>query len=102
MVRLAFFACLLTLLAAAAPATARPVHQAKWPFWLSKPERHGSRKLPGDYTHINKTYRNHSRPTESSGFLGFLHKGSQHTATARYKSRPHVRKSGHKHTTGIF
>jgi len=100
MSKTAIFLCLLGLLAAG-PASAHPT-RAAWPFWLGKPERHGSRKLPGDYTHINKTYRNHSRSNESSGFFGFLHPGSRHAATARHKGRPHVRKSGHKHTAGIF
>ena len=99
MVRLAFFACLLALLAATAPATARPGHQAKWPFWLSKPERHGSRKLAGDYTHHYGTYRNHSR-ADGGGLFGFLH-GSGH-ATARHKSVGRVHKSSHRRTSGLF
>jgi hypothetical protein len=99
MIRLAFFACLLTLLAAAGPATARPFHRASWPFWLSKPERHGSRKLPGDYTHHYGTYRNHSRQ-ESSGFLGFLH--SNERTTARHKGPLRSHRAGHRRTTGLF
>ena len=100
MLKTAILLCVLGLLAVG-PATARPT-KATWFFWFSKPERHGSRKLPGDYTHINTTYRNHSRGNESSGLFGFLRGGNRRSATARHKSRPHARKSGHKHTTGIF
>ena len=97
MVKAAFFACLLALLAVGAPpATARPTH-ASWPFWLSKPERHGQRKLAGDYTHHYGTYRNHSRQDGGSPF-GFL-RGSGHT-TARHKSLHH--KSSRRRTTGLF
>ncbi|MGI4762804.1 MAG: hypothetical protein ACRYF0_18985 [Janthinobacterium lividum] len=89
---------MLTLLAAAAPATARPTHQAKWPFWLSKPERHGSRKLAGDYTHHYGTYRNHSR--QDGGFLSFLHGDGR--ATARHKGPLHTHKSSRRRTSGLF
>jgi hypothetical protein len=99
MVRLAFLASLLTLLAAAAPATARPAHQAKWPFWLSKPERHGSRKLAGDYTHHYGTYRGHSRP-DGGGLFGFLHGGGH--ATARHHGPARARSSSHRRTSGLF
>ncbi len=95
MVKAAFFACLLALLAVATPpATAH----ASWPFWLSKPEHHGQRKLAGDYTHHYGTYRNHSRQDGGSLF-GFLH-GSGHS-TARHKGALH-HKSGHRRTTGLF
>jgi hypothetical protein len=100
MLRTAFLLCLLGLLAAG-PATARPAHTS-WPFWLSKPERHGSRKLPGDYTHINKTYRNHSRQ-DGNGLFSFLHPGgSRRSALARRKGRPHVSKAHRRRTSGIF
>ena len=95
MLKAAFFAGLLALLTAAAPpATARP---ARWPFWLSQPERHGQRKLAGDYTHHYGTYRYHSR-SESSGLFGFLRGGGH--ATARHQGSH--RKSGHRRTTGLF
>lgn len=96
MVRLAFFAGLLLLLAAAAPATA---HGTKWPFWLSKPERHGSRKLPGDYTHHYGTYRNHSHQ-DGEGLFSFLHSSGR--ATARHKSAGRVHRSSHRRTSGLF
>ena len=99
MVRLAFFACVVALLGAAAPATARPAHEAKWPFWLSKPERHGSRKLPGDYTHHYGTYRHHSRPN-SGGLLSFG-RGNGHTA-ARHKGALRNHHSSHRRTSGLF
>lgn len=87
MVKAAFFACLLALLAIAAPpATARPAY-ASWPFWLSKPERHGQRKLAGDYTHHYGTYRNHSRQ-DGGGHSTARHKGSLHHSRRR--------------TTGLF
>lgn len=98
MVKAAFFACLLALLAVATPpATARPAH-ASWPFWLSKPERHGQRKLAGDYTHHYGTYRNHSRQ-DGGGPFSFLH-GSGHSM-ARHKGSLH-HKSGRRRTTGLF
>ncbi|GAA4497843.1 hypothetical protein GCM10023172_13410 [Hymenobacter ginsengisoli] len=100
MVRIALFACLLGLLVPAAPATAAPSH-ASWPFWLSQPERHGQRKLPGDYTHINKTYRNHSR-NDGEGLFSFLHSGNRRSALARHQNRPHPHRGGRKHTSGIF
>lgn len=72
MVRIAFVLGLLALLAAApAPAAASPRATAWW-FWLSKPEHHGSRKLAGDFTHINRSYRYHSR--ERRGLFAFLHR----------------------------
>ncbi|MEJ7666812.1 MAG: hypothetical protein WKG07_48570 [Hymenobacter sp.] len=46
MLKTALSLCLLGLLTVGS-AAARP---AGWPFWLSKPERHGQRKMPGDYT----------------------------------------------------
>ncbi|TDN40388.1 hypothetical protein E4631_11405 [Hymenobacter sp. UV11] len=96
MVKAAFFACLLALLATAAPAaTARP---ATWPFWLSKPERHGQRKLAGDFTHHYGTYRNHSRQDGGSP-LSFLH-GNGHS-TARHKGQLH-HKSSRRRTSGLF
>jgi hypothetical protein len=98
MVKAAFFACLLALLAAAAPpATARPAH-ASWPFWLSKPERHGQRKLAGDYTPRYGTYRNHSRQ-DGGGLFSFVH-GSGRPAVRHNSSLHH--KSGHRRTTGLF
>ncbi|QKG56086.1 hypothetical protein GKZ68_05185 [Hymenobacter sp. BRD128] len=100
MVRIALFACLLGLLASTTPATARPPH-ASWPFWLSRPERHGQRKLAGDFTHINKTYRNHSR-NGGGGLVGFLHSGNRRSALARHQSRPHTHRGGRKRTSGIF
>jgi hypothetical protein len=99
MLRTAFFLCLLGLLAAG-PATARPAHTS-WPFWLSKPERHGSRKLPGDYTHHYGTYRNHSRQ-DGDGLFSFLHSGNRRSALARRKGRPHVSKARRGRTSGIF
>ena len=99
MVKAAFFACLLGLLAfATAPATARPT-RASWPFWLSKPERHGSRKLPGDYTTHYGTYRNHSRQ-DGAGLFSFLHGNGR--ATARHKSPARSHRSRHRRTSGIF
>ena len=99
MKKIAFFTCLLGLLAATPPATARPAARASWPFWLSSPERHGQRKMPGDYTHHYGTYRNHSRQ-ESSGLFGFL-RGNGH-APARHRGSLHARKSGHRRTSGLF
>ena len=100
MVKTAFFACLLGLLAAATPpATARPAARASWPFWFSSPERHGQRKMPGDYTHHYGTYRFHSH-SEGSGLFGFLH-GSGHAA-ARHKGSSHAHKSSHRRTSGLF
>ncbi|MDO7886729.1 hypothetical protein [Hymenobacter cheonanensis] len=99
MTRFAFLAGLLLLLAAAAPATARPAYRASWPFWLSKPERHGSRKLAGDYTHHYGTYRNHSRP-DGGGLFGFLHGNGR--ATARHKGPMRAHKSSRRRTTGLF
>ena len=99
MVRLAFLASLLTLLAAAAPATARPAHPASWPFWFSKPERHGSRKLAGDYTPHYGTYRGHSRQ-DGGGLFSFL-RGSGR-ATARHKSPGRAHHSSHRRTSGLF
>jgi hypothetical protein len=98
MVRLAFFAFLLTVLVAPAPATARPAHQTNWPFWLSTPERHGSRKLAGDYTHHYGTYRNHSR--QDGGLLSFLHGNGR--ATARHKGPLRSHKSSRRRTSGLF
>jgi hypothetical protein len=98
MVRLALFACFLTLLAATTPATARPAYPAKWPFWLSKPEHHGSRKLAGDYTHHYGTYRNHSR--QDGGLLSFM-RGNGH-ATARHKGPLRTHRSSHRRTSGLF
>jgi len=99
MLRTAFFLCLLALLAAG-PASARPAHTS-WPFWLSKPERHGSRKLAGDYTHHYGTYRNHSH-SDSSGLFSFLRPSGRHSALARRKSRAHANKARHRRTSGIF
>ena len=82
MLRIAFFLTLLGLLAAA-PATA---HRADWPFWFGRPERNGSRRTPGDYTHARGSYRYHSR--ERRGFFSFLHFGSQHPGLARRKPAP--------------
>lgn len=96
MARFAFLASLLTLLAAAAPATAQPT---KWPFWLSMPERHGSRKLAGDYTHHYGTYRGHSRQ-DGGGLFSFLHGSGR--ATARHKRAGHAHKSSHRRTSGLF
>lgn len=95
MVRTAFVLCLLALLAAApAPASARPA-RATWWFWLSRPEAHGQRKLAGDFTHINTTYRNHSRTRR--GLFGFLHRGHRPNLARRAKghsaARPAPRKS---------
>ena len=102
MVRFALFACLLGLLAAA-PASARPA-TGGWRFWFSKPERHGQRKLAGDFTHINTTYRYHSR--ERQGPFSFLHLGSQRPNTARHKSAAHRHtgpaRNSHKRTSGLF
>lgn len=100
MVRVAFLACLLGLLATAAPAGASPA-PVGWPFWLSRPERHGQRKLPGDYTHINTTYRNHSRH-DGGGLFSFLHAGSRRSALARRQRRPHAHRGGRKRTSGLF
>ena len=99
MLRTAFLLCLLALLAAG-PALARPAHTS-WPFWLSKPERHGSRKLAGDYTHHYGTYRHHSR-NDSSGLFGFLHTGSRRSALARRKGRAHASKGHRRRTSGVF
>lgn len=99
MLRTAFLLCLLGLLAAG-PTMARPTH-ASWPFWLSKPERHGSRKLAGDYTHHYGTYRNHSR-NEGGGLLSFLHPSPRRSALARRKGRAHASKARHHRTSGIF
>ena len=106
MLRSVFIGCLLAL-AATAPASAHPAH-ATGRFWFSKPETHGSRKLAGDYTHINTTYRYHSR--ERRGLLGFLHFGSQHPGiAARHKGKANKtqghtqpRNSSRKHTSGLF
>ena len=95
MLKTAFSCCLLGLLTIGSVA-ARP---ARWPFWLSSPERHGQRKMPGDYTHHYGTYRNHSRQ-ESSGLFGFLRGGGH--APARHKGPLHARKSGHRRTSGLF
>ena len=98
MVKAAFFACLLALLAAAAPAAdARPTHTS-WPFWLSKPERHGQRKLAGDYTHHYGTYRYHSH--QDGGLFSFLHSNGH--ATARHRGPLRSYKSGHRRTSGLF
>jgi hypothetical protein len=97
MLRTAFILCLLGLLAAG-PASAHP----SWPFWLAKPERHGSRKLPGDYTHHYGTYRNHSR-SEGDGLFSFLRPGgNRRSALARCKGRPHASKARRRRTSGIF
>ena len=66
MLKTAFSLCLLGLLSIGS-AAARP---ARWPFWFSSPERHGHRKLPGDYTHHYGTYRYHSH--QDNGLFGFL------------------------------
>ncbi|MGI4832481.1 MAG: hypothetical protein ACRYFK_03370 [Janthinobacterium lividum] len=72
MLRTTVSLCLLALLALPlAPTHAQPT----WWFWLSRPERHGQRKLAGDFTHINSTYRFHSR--ERRGLFGFLHRGGR-------------------------
>jgi len=100
MLRAAIFLFLLGVLAAA-PAAARPSRATAWPFWLSKPERHGSRKLAGDFTHINTTYRYHSR--ERRGVLGFLHlRGQQPVAHHKATGKPHAGKASRKHTSGMF
>jgi len=99
MVRLTLLASLLTLLTAANPAAAHPAHPAKWPFWLSTPERHGSRKLPGDYTHHYGTYRGHSRPN-NGGLLSFLHGNGR--ATARHQGAQRSHKGSHRRTSGLF
>jgi hypothetical protein len=102
MIRTALFLCLLSgLLVSVAPVTARPSHTS-WPFWLSRPERHGQRKLAGDFRPQYGTYRNHSRGNEGSGLLSFLHSGNRKSALARRKSRPHVHRGGRKRTSGIF
>jgi hypothetical protein len=102
MIRTALFLCLLSgLLVSAAPVTARPSHTS-WPFWLSRPERNGQRKLAGDFRPQYGTYRNHSRGNEGSGLLSFLHSGNRKSALARRKSRPHVHRGGRKRTSGIF
>lgn len=102
MLRTAFILCLLGLLAAGpAPASAHPAHTS-WPFWLSKPERHGSRKLAGDYTHHYGTYRNHSRP-DSGGLFSFRRPGgNRRSVLARRKGRPHASKARRRRTSGIF
>ncbi len=99
MLRTAFLLSLLALLAAG-PASARPTH-ASWPFWLSKPERHGSRKLAGDYTHHYGTYRHHSRQ-DGGGLFSFLHSGNRRSALARRKSRSRASKARRHRTSGIF
>lgn len=99
MTRLVFLASLLGLLATATLPTSAHANHSSWPFWLSKPERHGSRKLAGDYTHHYGTYRNHSRQ-ESSGLFGFL-QGSR-SGTARHKGPLHGHKSSRRRTSGIF
>jgi hypothetical protein len=99
MFRNAFLLGLLALLAAG-PAPAHPTHTS-WPFWLSKPERHGSRKLAGDYTHHYGTYRHHSR-NEGDGLFSFLHTGNRRSALARRKGRAHASKARHRRTSGIF
>ena len=100
MLRTAFFLALLGLLAAATPATARPAHTS-WPFWLSKPERHGQRKLAGDFKPNYGTYRNHSH-NDGEELFSFLHSGNRRSALARHKSRPHAHRGGRKRTSGIF
>jgi hypothetical protein len=99
MIKAAFFACLLGLLATAAlPATARPAHTS-WPFWLSKPERHGQRKLAGDFKPNYGTYRYHSH--QDSNLFGFLHSGGR--SAARHKRGPaHAPRSSHRRTSVIF
>ncbi len=98
MLRTALLLSLLALLAAG-PTSARATHTS-WPFWLSKPERHGSRKLPGDYTHHYGTYRHHSR-NDSSGLFSFL-RPSRRSTLARRKSRAHANKARRHRTSGIF
>lgn len=99
MVRIAFFAGLLALLATAAlPASAHPSH-ASWPFWLSKPERHGSRKLAGDFKPNYGTYRYHSHQ-DGGGLFSFLHSGSR--STARHKGPARGHKSSQRRTSGLF
>jgi hypothetical protein len=72
MLRTTVSLCLLALLAAPlAPARASNT----WWFWLSRPERHGSRKMPGDFRPNYASYRYHSR--ERKGFFGFLHFGQR-------------------------
>lgn len=100
MVRTALFVCLLGGLLAASPAFARPSHPS-WPFWLSRPERHGQRKLAGDYTPRYGTYRYHSHQ-EGSGLFGFLHSGNRRSSLARHKGRSHSRRGGRKRMSGIF
>ncbi|NML63992.1 hypothetical protein HHL22_02125 [Hymenobacter sp. RP-2-7] len=96
MLRTAVSFCLLALLALPlAPAHAQPT----WWFWLSKPERHGSRKMAGDFRPVYGTYRLHSheraarrtmpgnfKPNYASyryhsrerrGFFSFLHFGKR-------------------------
>ena len=96
MLRTVLFLLLLLGLLAAAAASARPAH---WPFWLGRPERHGSRKLAGDYTHARGSYRYHSR--ERRGFFGFLHFGSQHPGLARHRPAGHQRQPSHRHP-GVY
>jgi hypothetical protein len=96
MLRTALFLCLLGLLAAA-PATARPTGTTGW-FWLSKPERHGSRKLAGDFTPVYKNYRYHSR--RQRGLLGFLHHSSP--VARHHKARPKATSTRKHTTTGLF
>ena len=72
MLRTAVSLCLLALLALPlAPAHAQPT----WWFWLSQPERHGSRKMAGDFRPVYSSYRFHSR--ERRGLFGFLHRGGR-------------------------
>ena len=118
MVRIAFALGLLGLLAfGPAPASARP-GATNWWFWLSKPERHGSRKMAGDFRPVYGTYRLHSRERaprrtmpgnfkpnyatyhghsrERRGFLSFLHFGRRKPGT----SGSHSRSSSSSHGSG--
>ncbi|WP_223649471.1 hypothetical protein [Hymenobacter psoromatis] len=94
MLKTALSLCLLGLLSVGS-AAARP---ASWPFWFSSPERHGQRKLPGDYTHHYGTYRYHSH--QDNGVFSFLHGSGR--ASARHQGPLHARKSSHRRTTGLF
>jgi hypothetical protein len=116
MVRIAFALGLLGLLAfGASPAAASP-RATNWWFWLSKPERHGSRKMPGDFRPVYGSYRLHSheRPPRRTmpgdfkpnyatyhhnrarkGFFSFLHFGRRPGG-----SGSHSRSSGSSHGSG--
>ena len=89
MVKTSLLVCLLALLAAAAP----PASASR----LLSPERHGQRKMPGDFTHHYGTYRNHSH--QDRPLFGFLRGNGR--ATARHRAAHH-NKSGHRRTTGLF